>query len=131
VSQWCHLLCDSGRHFRRHLDECKFIILFGAILVPVCHGLTGGWRMVASFAQATGRRPGFQRRDRPNHIIGMVILRVTWNLCTHGATRWPPGAAAGLAASAACSVWLFALATSVDGLWQFADCFSSASASHY
>jgi SSS family solute:Na+ symporter len=100
------------------MSVVKFVILFGgAILVPVYIMILtgsgpGDWWV--SFAQA-GRAavPVFSLDATVRiTIIGMVILQVTWNLCTHGADQVAAQRylTTDSVASAARSVWLFALA---------------------
>ncbi|MFB3904764.1 MAG: hypothetical protein ACE15E_15035 [Acidobacteriota bacterium] len=100
------------------MSVIKFVILFGgALLVPVYililtdSGPSEWW---AAFSQAgRGAVPifSFDATVRIT-IIGMVILQITWNLCTHGADQVAAQRylTTSSAASAARSVWLFALA---------------------
>jgi solute:Na+ symporter, SSS family len=100
------------------MSVVKFAILFGgAILVPVYILIltgSGPGEWWAAFSQA-GRAAvpvfSFDATVRIT-IIGMVILQVTWNLCTHGADQVAAQRylTTDSPASAARSVWLFALA---------------------
>ncbi|HXK60711.1 MAG TPA: hypothetical protein PLP42_12550 [Acidobacteriota bacterium] len=100
------------------MSVVKFVILFGgAILVPVyilflTESSPGQWW--DAFSQA-GRAtvPVFSLDATVRvTIIGMVILQITWNLCTHGADQVAAQRylTTDSAKSAARSVWLFALA---------------------
>ena len=100
------------------MSVIKFVVLFGgAILVPIYIVIltgSGPGEWWATFAQA-GRAAvpvfSFDATVRIT-IIGMVILQVSWNLCTHGADQVAAQRylTTDSAASAARSVWLFALA---------------------
>jgi solute:Na+ symporter, SSS family len=100
------------------MSVLKFAILFGgAILVPT-------YIMVATASTPLEWWAAFSQAGRVTvpvfsldatvriTVVGMVILQVTWNLCTHGADQIAAQRylTTTSAASAARSVWMFALA---------------------
>jgi solute:Na+ symporter, SSS family len=100
------------------MSVVKFVILFGgAILVPVyILVLTGSgpgewWAAFSQAGRATVPVFSFDATVRIT-ILGMVILQITWNMCTHGADQVAAQRylTTDSAKSAARSVWLFALA---------------------